>query len=106
MSESQRGSAAAKLADMPKGARSDLGPIGTMSAAQAADALNVGERSVKRAKAVRKCGSEKLVKAVEAGAMSVAAATALDSESQRVSCAPAVSTSSHTAPCTSIRAVR
>ena len=74
LSDSQRAMAAAKLADMPQGARSDLGPIGTMSAAQAADALNVGERSVKRAKAVRKCGSEKLVKAVEAGAMSVAAA--------------------------------
>ncbi len=74
MSESQRAMAAAKLADMPQGARSDLGPIGTMSAAQAADALNVGERSVKRAKAVRKHGNEKLVNAVEAGQMSVAAA--------------------------------
>ena len=74
MSESQRAMAAAKLADMPQGARSDLGPIGTMSADQAADALNVGERSVKRAKAVRKHGNEKLVKAVEAGQMSVAAA--------------------------------
>ncbi len=74
MSESQRAMVAAKLADMPQGARSDLGPIGTMSAAQAADALNVGERSVKRAKSVRKYGNEKLVKAVEAGQMSVAAA--------------------------------
>ncbi len=74
MSESQRAMVAAKLADMPQGARSDLGPIGTMSAAQAADALNVGERSVKRAKSVRKYGNEKLVKAVETGQMSVAAA--------------------------------
>ena len=74
MSESQRAMVAAKLADMPQGARSDLGPIGTMSAAQAADALNVGERSVKRAKSVRKYGNEKLVKAVEAGEMSVSAA--------------------------------
>ncbi len=74
MSESQRAMVAAKLADMPQGARSDLGPIGTMSAAQAADALNVGKRSVKRAKSVRKYGNEKFVKAVEAGQMSVAAA--------------------------------
>ncbi len=74
MSDSQRAMVAAKLADMPQGARSDLRPIGAMSTAQAADALNVGERSVTRAKAVRKYGNEKLVKAVEAGEMSVSAA--------------------------------
>ena len=74
MSDSQRAMAAAKLADMPQGARSDLRPIGAMSTADAAEALNVGERSVTRAKAVRKSGNSKLVEAVEAGAISVAAA--------------------------------
>jgi hypothetical protein len=74
MSESQRAMVAAKLADMPQGARSDLRPIGAMSTTDAAEALNVGKRSVTRAKAVRKSGNLKLVEAVEAGTMSVAAA--------------------------------
>ncbi len=74
MSESQRAMAAAKLADMPQGARSDLRPIGAMSTADAAEVLNVGERSVTRAKSVRKSGNLKLVEAVETGTMSVAAA--------------------------------
>ncbi len=71
---SQRAMIAAKLADMPQGARSDLRPIGAMSTADAAEALNVGERSVTRAKSVRKSGNLKLVEAVEAGEISVAAA--------------------------------
>ena len=48
-----------------------------MSDAQAAKALNVGERSVERAKVVRREGVSELVKAVEAGTLTVSAAAAI-----------------------------
>lgn len=74
MSESQRAMAAAKLANMPQGARTDLAPIGAMSDAAAASMLNVGERSVERAKAVQREAVPELQRAVEAGKVSVSAA--------------------------------
>jgi len=52
LTESQRAMVAANLATMRQGARTDLSPIGEMSQSQAAELLNVGKRSVERAKIV------------------------------------------------------
>lgn len=79
LNESQRAMIAAKLAKMPQGARTDLAPIGAMSDAGAAAALNVGERSVERAKTVQRDGAAELVTAVEQGKVSVSAAADLAS---------------------------
>jgi N6-adenosine-specific RNA methylase IME4 len=72
--ESQRALVAAKLATMKQGARTDLSPIGELSQAKAAELLNVGKRSVERAADVRETGAPELVRAVEQGTVSVAAA--------------------------------
>jgi ParB-like chromosome segregation protein Spo0J len=86
LTESQRGMVAAKLADLRKGA-----PIGNANAAktnppiggfvsdtqtrnEAAGQLSVGTSTVDRAKKVRRDGVDVLVKAVEAGEVSVNAA--------------------------------
>ena len=74
LTTSQRAMVAEKLATMTQGTRTDLGPIGTMSAAQAGNALSVSERAVKRARKVRKHGDPDLVSAVESGKKSVHAA--------------------------------
>jgi len=74
LNESQRAMIAAKLASLRDGQRADLvqgTPIGV-----AAERLNVGARSVDRAKVVRERGSPELVRAVEAGEVSVAGAVA------------------------------
>ena len=70
----QRAMVAAKFADFGHGGDRSKGPAGTLKISEAAAALNVGERSVKRAKSIRKYGGEGLVEAVETGAMSVTAA--------------------------------
>jgi N6-adenosine-specific RNA methylase IME4/ParB-like chromosome segregation protein Spo0J len=72
LSESQRAMVAAKLATLKDGQRADLVeglPIGRASAL-----LNVGERSVGRAREVQEHGAAELVHAVEQGAVSVSAA--------------------------------
>jgi hypothetical protein len=74
LNASQRAMIAAKLATLQQGARTDLSPIGERSQATAAKALNVGKRSVERAKIVRDQGGPELIKAVEAGEVSVSAA--------------------------------
>jgi N6-adenosine-specific RNA methylase IME4 len=77
LTESQRGMVAAKLAKLPQGARTDLGPranLHEVSAAQAADMLNVSERTVKTAKVVERDGAPELIQAVESGVVSVSAA--------------------------------
>jgi N6-adenosine-specific RNA methylase IME4 len=53
LNESQRADVAAQIANMPQGARTDLGPIGLTSQADSAKMLNVSVRSIKRATAVR-----------------------------------------------------
>jgi hypothetical protein len=88
---SQRAMIAAKLATLQQGARTDLSPIGERSQATAAKALNVGKRSVERAKIVRDQGGPELIKAVEAGEVSVSAAvdsisTAVESVRHSVRC--------------------
>jgi hypothetical protein len=74
LDESQRAMVAAKLATLKQGARTDLSPIGEMSQAQAADLLNVGKRTVERAKIVLNEGSPELIAAVQAGELSVSGA--------------------------------
>jgi N6-adenosine-specific RNA methylase IME4/ParB-like chromosome segregation protein Spo0J len=83
LNESQRSMVAAKLAKMPIGANqhSEGLPIGRASAL-----LNVGERSIARAKEVQEDGAPELVAAVEAGTVSVSAAAdvaTLPQEEQR-----------------------
>lgn len=77
LSESQRASVAARLANMRQGARTDLQPranLPEVSTAKAAELLNVGERSVKSARKVQDKGAPELVAAVDEGRISVSAA--------------------------------
>lgn len=84
LTESQRAAVAAKLANMGHGGDrksdqaanlpDDRAPI---SQAQAAEMLNVSERSVRTAKTVIEHGAPELVAAVESGAVSVSAAAAV-----------------------------
>lgn len=74
LDESQRALAAAKIATLQHGQRQS----GQLAAVQtqdgAASLLNVGERSVRRAREVLNEGAPELVRAVEAGRVSVSAA--------------------------------
>ena len=74
LDESQRAVAAARIANMRQGARTDLRPIDARSQAEAATLLSVGKRSLSRAREVLNDGTPELVKAVEAGKVSVSAA--------------------------------
>lgn len=84
LTESQRAAVAAKLANMGHGGDrksdqaanlpDDPAPV---SQAQAAELLNVSERSVRTAKAVMEQGAPELVAAVEKGEVSVSAAAAV-----------------------------
>ena len=70
---------AGKIADMKAGTRTDLAPIGarletSTSRAEAAKLMNVSERSVTRAKAVRANGAPELKQAVESGRVSLRSA--------------------------------
>ena len=82
LAESQRALVAARLANMRQGERTDLGPIGPFVVNQpdAAKRLNVGARTVKRAKAVLDDGAPELVKAVESGEVKLGATAVLASE--------------------------
>lgn len=74
LSESQRAMVAAKLANLGEGRPSETTPIGAVSQTDAALLLNVGHRSVQRAKEVRDHGAAELQRAVERGGVSVSAA--------------------------------
>ena len=74
---SQRAIVAAKIADMRKGARTDLQPkaeLHEVSIAEAASKLNVSPRSVKSAKVVLDKADPAITALVEGGQVSVAAA--------------------------------
>jgi hypothetical protein len=68
-----RSSVAARLANMRQGERTDLSPIGGKSISQdeAADLLNVGKRTVERAKVVYREAETEIIHAVEQGKLSV-----------------------------------
>ncbi len=77
LDESQRAMVAANIANMRSGARTDLKPAASLpevSQADAAKLLNVSERSVRKARKVRKKADPVIVDAVEKGKMSVSAA--------------------------------
>lgn len=78
LTDSQRAMVAAKIAKLPHGGdrRSDQAadlPLGPTQA-QAAETMNVGERSVRAAKSVIDHGAPELAQAVETGQVSVSAA--------------------------------
>jgi len=79
--ESQRAMVAAKIANLKDGQRKDLTiskgrPNGLAATSQtdAADMLNVGKRTVKRAVSVRNYGVPELIQAVESGTVKVSPA--------------------------------
>lgn len=75
LNESQRAMVAARLATLDSEEKSSP-PIGgaEISTADAADMMNVGQRSVERARKVQEQGATALVEAVEKGEVSVGAA--------------------------------
>jgi ParB-like chromosome segregation protein Spo0J len=75
LSESQRAIVAAKIATLKDGQRSDL--VQGLPIGRAAEMLNVGERSVARAKAVLDEGIPEPATAIERGEISVSAAAEL-----------------------------
>jgi N6-adenosine-specific RNA methylase IME4 len=83
LNESQRAMFAARLADMPKGTRTDLGPIGLTSQPAAATQLNVSVRSVKRAAAVQREAEPEVIAAVDAGDLPVSRAVRQIKEQRR-----------------------
>jgi N6-adenosine-specific RNA methylase IME4/ParB-like chromosome segregation protein Spo0J len=72
LNETQRAMVAAKLATLKDGQRADL--VEGLPIGRASELLNVGERSVARAREVQEYGTPELVSAVERGAVSVSAA--------------------------------
>lgn len=75
LDESQRALAAARIATLQRGRPETKSPIGEIKTqAEAAQILNVGKRSVERARDVLDQGEATLVKAVEQGKVSVSAA--------------------------------
>lgn len=75
LDESQRAMAAAKIATLQDGQRKAAAPTGApQTQTESANLLNVGRRSVQRAREVLDEGDESLVKAVESGTVSVSAA--------------------------------
>lgn len=74
LTESQRAMVAAKLAKMPEGRPKKTAQIQAVSQSDAAERLSVSRASVQAAKQVQDKGAPELVKAVEAGKVSVAAA--------------------------------
>lgn len=90
LNESQRAMIGARLANMKSGTRTDLTSdqlVLGLSNKDASEKLNVGLGSIKRAKQVQKEGIEDLQKSVEAGKVSVSAASdiaTLDKAEQEV----------------------
>jgi ParB/Sulfiredoxin domain len=74
LGESQRAMVAAKLATLGHGGDRSKSPIGDLTQAGAAELLNVGKRSVERAREVQEHGAPELRHAVERGDVSVSAA--------------------------------
>ena len=75
LNESQRAAVAAQLATFTHGGDRSKAPIGALTDAAAAKLLNVGERSVERAKAVLKEATPNIQALVKSGEVAVSAAT-------------------------------
>lgn len=89
LDESQRAIVAAKIANLGDGQRKSASPIGERAVTQgeAAQLLNVGKRSVERAREVLDHGSDELIAAVESGRVSVSAARRKEPERRGMNCA-------------------
>jgi hypothetical protein len=77
LTESQRAAVAAEIANLGEGrppTKKETPPIGGVSQAKAAEMLNVGTKSVERAKKVITKGTPKLIEAVRSGEVHVSAA--------------------------------
>jgi N6-adenosine-specific RNA methylase IME4/urease accessory protein UreF len=74
LDESQRAMVAARIANLTHGGNRSKAPIGALSDEAAAETLNVGERSVERAKAVQRSAVAEIVEAVDRGHLAVSAA--------------------------------
>ena len=75
LNESQRAMIAARMANAPQGARTDLASIDArLTDGRAAKLLNISEPTVERAKAVLRQGTPELIAAVDAGKLAVSAA--------------------------------
>lgn len=77
LTEAQRALAAARLATLPQGRTPVNPPTGGFKQSDAAALLNVGERSVQRARVVIDQGSPELTEAVDQGAVSMTTAVQL-----------------------------
>jgi hypothetical protein len=79
LDESQRAMAAAKLATLGDGQRKSASPIGeaATSQAEAAEMLNVGKRTVERARVVQETAAPEIVALVEQGKLAVSVAAAV-----------------------------
>jgi len=75
LSESQRAMVAAKLANLENGQRASPIGEGSVTQAAAAEMLNVGKRSVERAREVINEAPAQVISAVESGAVSVSLAS-------------------------------
>lgn len=83
LNESQRAIVAARIATMKRGRPNDKAPIGALNEDAASKALNVGERTVQRAKVVLNDGTQEEIAAVESGKKSVSAAAKVIKERKR-----------------------
>ncbi len=79
LGESQRAMVADKLTTLKHGQRGDTSIDVSVTQPQAAELLNVSLPSVQRARKVRAGGDEKLIADVEAGKVTVSAATVVNS---------------------------
>jgi hypothetical protein len=77
LNELQRAMVGDTIATLKQGARTDLSPIGGMSQPKAAEAMNVGARSIQRARVIRQHGSPKLIEAATRGIISGSVGEAL-----------------------------
>jgi len=89
LNESQRSMVAARLANMRQGERTDLEPSANLpnviSQSEAAETLNIGDRSLRYANQVIESGTPELIKAVDDGKVAVslaAQATRLSGDKQ------------------------
>jgi hypothetical protein len=71
LNESQRAMIAARRANMPQGARTDLAAIAAMSQAEAGEIMNVSPDSIQRANKVLESGDDELIAKVDAGDITV-----------------------------------
>lgn len=78
LKESQRATIAAKLSTARQGRRTDLGKgLHEITVSQAAQMLNISERSVALAKVVQNNATAKIKECVESGAISISAAASI-----------------------------